>query len=330
MKKIITSLFLSTLFFSTAQTIDKSNISSGGGSSINENLDMLYTIGELNVQEINLGNLEVSEGFINKSLKTIIQTKVFLQGPIITPSISGLMNDDLRVENYLPLISPYSDYSSVENLVFNEGGVLGDGDQKDDIVDWVWVELRTVYDVSKRINGRSALLQRDGDIVGLDGISPLKMEVEPNYYYVAVKHRNHLGVMTSEAIDLTINSEVTVDFTTNLLSTYSDNAQIQMESGVMALWAGKITNAETVKFSGSENGPNVIKDYILADLSNVFNSVTFSSSGYLLIDLNLNGTAAFSGSENESNIIKDNVLAYPNNVFNSSTYFILTTIPNND
>lgn len=329
MKELITGLFTSMMFFSTAQTIEKSNISSGGGSSINGNVDMLYTIGEVNVQEL-IENLEVSEGFINRSLKTTIQTKVFLQGPIITPNIFGLMNDDLRVENYLPLISPYSDYSSVEDSVFDEGGVLGNGDQNDNIVDWVWVEFRTAYDNTKRINGRSALLQRDGDIVDFDGVSPVQMQVEPNYYYVVVKHRNHLGVMTSEALDLTISSEVVIDFTDNLFSTFNTNAQTQMESGIMALWAGKLDSTGTIKFSGSESGTNVIKDYILADPNNVFNTVTFSSSGYLLIDLNLNGTAAFSGPENESNIIKDNVLAHPSNVFNSTTYFIQTTIPNND
>ena len=89
------------------------------------------------------------------------------------------------------------------------------------IVDWVlWsCETRTM---PKVISTRSALLQRDGDIVDLDGLVPLTFPNTPYAaYYVAVKHRNHLGVMTaspisfqnlSSVIDFTLTSTPTFDF----------------------------------------------------------------------------------------------------------------------
>ncbi|NNK73688.1 MAG: hemagglutinin protein, partial [Flavobacteriaceae bacterium] len=55
--------------------------------------------------------------------------------------------------------------------------------------------------------------------------------------------------------------------------------------------------------------------------------VTYVSTGYLDIDLNMDGGGRFSGSNNDSNIIKDNVLAHPGNGFNSPTYVIQGTIP---
>lgn len=50
-----------------AQTIEKSTVDSGGASIVN-GLEVLYTIGEVNVQEVTLGNVSISEGFINGSV----------------------------------------------------------------------------------------------------------------------------------------------------------------------------------------------------------------------------------------------------------------------
>lgn len=50
-----------------SQTIEKYSIDSGGLSASSGNIQILYTIGEVNVQEWNSGNIQVSEGFINSS-----------------------------------------------------------------------------------------------------------------------------------------------------------------------------------------------------------------------------------------------------------------------
>lgn len=50
---------------SQAQTIDKFSIDSGGNNVAIDNIHVLYTIGEVIVQEFNMGNLQVSSGFIN-------------------------------------------------------------------------------------------------------------------------------------------------------------------------------------------------------------------------------------------------------------------------
>lgn len=48
-----------------AQTIEKFSIDSGGSSTSTGSIQILYTLGEVCVQEYSLGNLQVSEGFIN-------------------------------------------------------------------------------------------------------------------------------------------------------------------------------------------------------------------------------------------------------------------------
>jgi hypothetical protein len=67
------------------------------------------------------------------------------------------------------------------------------------IADWVFVELRQgVSGATTVIATKAALLQKDGDIVDTDGVSPLKFDnASPGNYFVAVRHRSHLGFRTS-------------------------------------------------------------------------------------------------------------------------------------
>ncbi|PWK18564.1 hemagglutinin protein [Xanthomarina spongicola] len=303
------------------QTLEKFSIDSGGASATVGGIEILYTLGEVNVQELSTGNIQVSEGFINSNMKIKIDPKLFLQGPLLNPASAGLMNDDLRQNILIPITSPYADTANCNASVFSVTGANA-------IVDWVWIELRAANDNTKIINAHSALIQRDGDVVDLDGISNLIMIAAPTNYYVVVKHRNHIGAMSASTIALNESTTTVVDFTNNSFSTYGSNSQVVLDSGNTALWAGDTNGIGQVRFSGANNGSNTIKDFVLADPANGFNSVTFSSTGYLNADLNMDGSGKFSGSGNDSNVIKDNVLSHPGNGFNSPTFTILSTVPN--
>ncbi len=308
------------------QSIEKFSIDSGGASADLGSMEVLYTIGEVNVQERTSPSIQVSEGFIGPAPRVLVDPKLLLQGPVLTPVTPGLMNDDLRILGYLPTTSPYPDQANAVASVFNAGGSGGGGLADDDIVDWVWLELRDANDNTKIINARSALLQRDGDVVDLDGLSSVVMQAAQNTYYLVVSHRNHLAAMTGNTYGL---SPVTtpIDFSNNGFVSFGSNAQTVLGSGHNALWAGDAKGNGQVRFSGADNDTNTIKDYVLADPGNGFNSVTYTSSGYLDIDINMNGGGRFSGSGNDSNVIKDNVLGHPGNGFNSVTYIISPTVP---
>ncbi|MDG5491224.1 hemagglutinin protein [Psychroserpens sp. SPM9] len=321
MKTIVTlAIAICCCFLNNAQTIEKFSIDSGGASVTAAGIDMLYTIGEVNIQELSVGNVQVSEGFINADFRVLIHPIVFLQGPILNPSTPGLMNDDLRVNALIPTTSPYADNATVNATVFDVTG-------NDAIVDWVWLELRASDDNSRLINARSALVQRDGDVVDTDGVSNVIMQASSTSYYVVIKHRNHLGVMSLATIGLSDNTTTVVDFTNSAFATFGNNAQAELDANTVALWSGDVNASNSITFSGTNNDVNAIKDYVLLDPMNVLNFITFSSTGYLNEDLDLNGFARFSGSPNDSNIIKDNVLNHPLNFLNLPTYNINTTVP---
>jgi hypothetical protein len=67
------------------------------------------------------------------------------------------------------------------------------------IVDWVVVEVRNSANYSQVLFSRPALVQRDGDVMDLDGNGYVNFPTATGSYYVAVRHRNHLGVMSSSA-----------------------------------------------------------------------------------------------------------------------------------
>jgi len=65
MKNIILSLIILSVSVVKAQQISKSSIDSGGANVTAGGIQMIYTIGEVNIQESGAGNIQVSEGFIN-------------------------------------------------------------------------------------------------------------------------------------------------------------------------------------------------------------------------------------------------------------------------
>ncbi len=268
---VVLTVFIVNITF--AQTIYKSSMDSGGGNTINGNIQLLYTIGEVNLQETTNGNISLSEGFISGiSLKITITPKIYLQGSSLSPVITGLMNDNLSQSNYLPTTSPYSDALTVDINVFNSGGSSGTGLTEDDIIDWVWVELRDATDNTVIVNNKSALLQRDGDVVALDGISNIAMDVETGNYYVVINHRNHLGIMSAIPIALS-GTTANIDLSSDYTSVYgTTNAVVDIGNGVLAMYGGDY----------DENGQ--VQN---TDLSGIV--ILLGGSGYSNADLDMNG-----------------------------------------
>ena len=132
--------------------------------------------------------------------------------------------------------------------------------------------------------------------------------------------------MTNTTVQLN-HTPTVVDFTNSGLATYGSNAQVQLNNGTMALWAGDSNGWNRIRFLGSDNGATAIKDYVLGDPNNGFGSITYSALGYLNSDLDLNGSSKFVGPQNDTNIIRDIVLSHPANGFGSPTYTIMETVP---
>ena len=250
-----------------------------------------------------------------------LQPKVFLQGAMLNP-VSGeehLMRDNLRSLGYIPTTSPYVDGLTCDVSVFN---VTGDNA----IVDWVEISLRNALSPGNKLQTRSALLQRDGDVVDVDGVSEIAFNLWAKSYYVSINHRNHLGVMSNGPNILNFTPS-TFNFSDGSISTYGTNAQVVLGSGDTGLWAGNTNGDHIIQYSGVVPDSPSILSFVLNDPSNIFNLPTHFVDGYYNFDVDMNGRVQYTGSTPETPFILQNVLAHPGNVFNLSTHQILEQLP---
>ncbi|WP_179334648.1 hemagglutinin protein [Winogradskyella costae] len=264
MKQIINLLMLLAVLPLASQSMEKFSIDSGGASVTAGGIQMLYTIGEVNVQELSAGGISLSEGFINPvSLMIKLDPKIFLEGPYS----AGQMNDVLRSTDNIPTSSPYVDNATCNVTVFDTTG-------SNAIIDWIWIELRDSNDGITVLGETSALLQADGDVVATDGISVVNINVSPGNYYVMVSHRNHLGVLTANPINLS-GSATVLDLTANSVLVMGDaNGIANMSDGNYALFAGD--------FDGNGQIQN----------SDAVGALPFIGlSGYLNADIDMNSQA---------------------------------------
>ena len=104
----------------------------------------------------------------------------------------------------------------------------------DAVVDWVVLEIRDATDPKIIHATRAALLQADGDIVDVDGVSPVAFHNLPaGNYHVAVRHRNHIGIMSAQTLALGANL-AQVDFSdpaTQILGGSASIATHQWKTG---------------------------------------------------------------------------------------------------
>ncbi len=243
--------------------------------------------------------------------------KVILGGAY--QSGSGLMRENLRTLADFPLTSPYGDGATISNR-----NVLTTGA----IVDWVLVELRSSVISTTVVFTQAGLLQSDGDIVGVDGVSTLQMSgVADGNYYVAVRHRNHLGIMSAAPISVTASTAL-LDFTLPATPVYSVYArQISNVTGVAMLWPGETSQDHQVIAVGPGNDRNSLLQTVFSAPGNTNYAVNYIVPGYLMTDLNLDGTTLASGPNNDVNVILTTIFLYPNNSSMASNFIVMERLP---
>jgi hypothetical protein len=268
-------------------------------------------------------------GFSTNCGEVVVRPFAFLQGALLGVNLRGspaIMRDDLRVANLLPILSPYGDGATVASTVFNNGGTTGAGLPDENIVDWVFVELRDDIDNTFIIETQPALIQRSGRVVGLDGTSDLVFAQPAKHYNIVVNHRNHSGIMTATRQAFPKNA--LQYFPSNPLETFGINPQVFLANfGIYAMWAGDVNNDDTILFSGANNDANALKAVILENAPVPL--ITFPVNGYFNSDIDLNGVSKFSGSDNDSNLIKTIILNPVVNPLGFITTSITSQIPNN-
>ncbi|MBS1581486.1 MAG: hypothetical protein JST66_04715 [Bacteroidetes bacterium] len=221
-----------------------------------------------------------------------LSAKVLLDGPL-NPA-TGLMGDGLRTLAAFPLTEPYTGLGFTQVGGGGEtiaAGVLA-ATGNNAIVDWVLVELRSKSNAATVQRTRCALLQRDGDIVDVDGVSPVAFPMAPDDYYVAVRHRNHFGVCTLAAVTFG-GSPVGVDFTTAAQAAYGTNAR-RSNGAYLTLWAGNVVRDNLIKYTGASND----RDPILVRVGGSIPTAVVSG-GYWMEDVNMDATVKYTGASND-------------------------------
>lgn len=213
----------------------------------------------------------------NGGMVSNIVMRLFLEGALDAPT--QLMSDDLRDQNLVPMMEPFTalGYTHVylpPGMQISDPSVLN-VTGNDAIVDWVFYKVYHSNDPTNVLVARSALLQRDGDIVDLDGVTPMQVDFfQLCNTVIAVYHRNHLAIRTTPGgvqFSSFQNNLLLLDLTTG--ATLLDGVDpVKIVNGVQAIWAGDASNDAIISAT---------------DRSLTWNDR--NKSGYFLTDANLDG-----------------------------------------
>ncbi|MFT4534840.1 MAG: hypothetical protein ACJA1A_001858 [Saprospiraceae bacterium] len=302
-----------------------------------------------------------------------------------------LMRDDLRESSftgsrYIPDTEPYSTYKSAstdmnppqhwetigdfesENFPFYKYGYDVTSQEtkfltvpdpatifatsgEDAVTDWVSVELRSKADNTLILAQRAGLVQRDGDVMDLNGESGLRFKgVDVDDYFVVVRHRNHLGAMTAtsqspeklaDLVDFTLAATGFFDFGagkniydyTGLSQSPLSGSPASNKTGYLALWGGDFDADSKIKFTNPEDDlnnlfGNVFLYEIVPGLEyNFFTNFDFAF-GYQTGDYDMNSKAKFDNPNDDKNYLFGQLLFYPLNAdFRSNFDFFIEQIP---
>ncbi|MBL7939080.1 MAG: hypothetical protein JNL43_06965 [Flavobacteriales bacterium] len=225
----------------------------------------------------------------------VLDLKAMLEGPF--DQNADRMHDSLRVANIVPLTEPFT------GLGFTHAGGGGGetlpaarltttGDNA--IVDWVLVELRSASNPSTIVATQSGVITRAGEVQSTTG-SDIRLSVTNGSYFVALRHRNHLGVMTAAATALTA-APTTIDFSLASTPTYGTQARKTLGARQL-LWAGEVVRDRNVMYTGGGNDRDVILQVIGGIVP------TNVANGYLQADGNLDGKVKYTGAANDRDLI---------------------------
>ncbi len=198
---------------------------------------------------------------IAPTVKATLDLNVFLEGPYDT---NGTMTTFLG--NLIPLTQPYNvapyNYAGNETLP----------SVPSDMVDWVLVEVRSGTPNLSGSRGtftittKAGVLHVDGSITDQFG-SPLQFDlIENDEYYFCIRHRNHLDVLTANA--LTATSNISFDFTANVNQAFgTQQLKLSTDNKAMML-AGEFNQDGTIQttdYDQWKETPAVLSTYNQAD-----------------------------------------------------------------
>ena len=277
----------------------------------------------------------------------VLNVRVKLLGPLVGNDSTNYMRDELRYKFVLPTLEPYTSMPNLQHVGENgsagnppgQGGQSNNGKEKiqpgllyvtglDAPVDWVLIELRAASKPDSIVASRAAVLQADGDVRDVDGISYVKFHEFPSgEYFVAIRHRNHLGVMTDQPYLLSP-SPTSIDFSDPGLEVYGGENARRFVNGEMTLWPGDLNNDGKVVYQGPGNDVLVLFQQVLVNDFNNSELANFVLEGYRTSDLNLDGSSIFQGPNNDKALLLINTtFSSPDNLALWANFVLFEKLP---
>lgn len=194
---------------------------------------------------------------------TAVNVKAVLQG---AHTGGGSMSTALNIQGLIPTTDPYGQGVTVATVPAN-------------VVDWVELEFRPSTNNTMTVADTVGFLLNNGNVVALDGTSQIKLSpasLPSGSYYVVVRHRNHLPIMSSVPVVLSPNSSTQYNFASSQGQAFSSfqlpMIQVATAPDVFAM------------VSGDENQDGIINATDRVNVRNASGAV-----GYLSTDLSLDG-----------------------------------------
>ncbi|HEY5565291.1 MAG TPA: choice-of-anchor Q domain-containing protein [Rhodothermia bacterium] len=198
---------------------------------------------------------------------------VLLEGPY---NGAGVPSMSVALNSSLPEDQPFAD-ASYNGTVLDYDGAESAVSVPPDAVDWALVSLRTGTGPETEVPGseQPAFVTDSGLIVGLDG-DTLEFAVPQAPYYLVVRHRNHMSVMTNGPVAGFASGLGEWDFTGAMSQAYatSGNPMKALSGGLFGMHAA----------DGNFDGQITAPDF------NLWNAATTAgATGYQPSDYNLDG-----------------------------------------
>lgn len=240
------------------------------------------------------GNPHLAEGgfdhFVVSDLGTpplLLQANAWLQGAYVGGNMTTILNN----ENLLPANQPFN----IAPWNYNGSEIVSSF--APNITDWVLLELRSSNDINTIVAQRAALITNSGQIVDVNSSSAVGFTgiTSGESYYIVLRHRNHLAVVSSSTISLPNASSFS----------FSNPANIEGGSEQLSNLGG----ANYALIAGDINSDGVIT---VADF-NFYQSESSQLNNYFSSDCNLDKAVTvgdFNLFSNNSSTIGINVIRY--------------------
>ncbi len=185
-------------------------------------MDDLLGVARPNGSGFDIGAYELVTSFASP----LLDVRLLLEGPLNVGNAT--MYDSLRRFGILPLLDPYSGtFTPSDPSILNTLP----------IVDWVWVELRDADFPTTQIASQAALLLTNGSVISVDGL-PIDFGISPGNYFLFVKHRNHLAVMSPQPLSFVGGQTTVFDFSAQNSFQGTGAGSMEVATGVWALYMG--------------------------------------------------------------------------------------------